>query len=281
MTTEHKHQIANELMLQSAQSSQNKMAAKLGISTATVSQIINGNWKLIKDEMWRKVKVNLKVDLDWNVVETSNMQLIKGALMLTQSKSMAIGIAENAGIGKTEAFKAYARKYKNVVMIECKHYWTRKSYIKNICLAAGLEDFGKTEELIARFTDYMKGLDRPLMIIDQADKLKDPQLDLFMDFYNDLFKHCGFVLSGVKALDKRIRKGVQKDKSGYKELWSRIGSKFYDQIEPTTIQDVALICKANGVTDSEIHQFIYNVCAGDIRKVRIEIEKQQMMNPQD
>lgn len=277
MTKEHKDQITNELLFQSAHSSQSKMATKLGISTATVSQIINGNWKLIKDEMWRKVKVNLKVDLDWNVVQTSNMELINNALMVVQSRSMAIAISENAGIGKSEAFKTYARKYKNVVMIECKHYWTRKSYIKNICRSAGLEDFGKTEEMIARFTDYMKGLDRPLMIIDQADKLKDPQLDLFMDFYNDLFKHCGFVLSGVKALEKRIRKGVQRDKSGYKELWSRIGSKFYDQIQGATIQDVAMICNANGVTDTEIHQYIFNVCEGDIRKVRIEVEKQQMM----
>jgi hypothetical protein len=36
--------------------SQNRAAASMkGVSAATVSQMLNGNWDLIKDEMWRNV----------------------------------------------------------------------------------------------------------------------------------------------------------------------------------------------------------------------------------
>jgi DNA transposition AAA+ family ATPase len=92
--------------------------------------------------------------------------------------------------------------------------------------SAGLSSEGTVGELIENFIEHVRTLHKPLIIVDQADKLKDPQLDLFMDFYNDLEGHCAFILSGVPALQKRILKGVQRDKIGYRELYSRVGRKF-------------------------------------------------------
>jgi len=276
MNTTEKQIIVEELKLQAKLTSQNKLAAKLNISSATISQMINGNHALIKNDMWRKAKVNLRLDLGWKIAETSNFKLITKTLQAVQMRSLSIGISENAGIGKTEVYKQYARKYKNVIHIECKNYWSKKSYIKNICNTAGLEAHGTCEELIEAFLDHAKSLENLVMIIDQADKLKDPQLDLFMDFYNELFGHCAFVLSGVKALEKRILKGVQRDKIGYREIWSRIGSKFYDQIGETTLADVKAICELNGVDDQEMISYIFNISEGDIRKVRKEVEKINM-----
>jgi DNA transposition AAA+ family ATPase len=277
MKNQEKQSISTELYRQSTFTSQNRIAAKMQVSIATISQMINKNWDHISNEMWRKVKVNLKLDLNWIVVETQNYKILTNTINAVQSRSLAIGISEIAGLGKSEAYKQYARSYKNVIHIECKSYWTKKSYVKNLLITAGLEPIGKTEEMIEQFLDHVKGLEKPLIIIDQADKLKDPQLDLFMDFYNDLFGHCGFVLSGVKALKIRLLKGVQKDKIGYREIWSRIGSKFYDQLATTNKQDVASICKANGVDDGERIAYIFNTCEGDLRKVRREIEKLQLL----
>lgn len=277
MTTHEKSLIATELKTQAKLTSQNKLASKLGISNATVSMMVNNKWDSIDDAMWNKAKVNLKLDLNWVVVETSNYQTLFKALQVVQSRNLSIGISENAGIGKSEVYKQYTRTYKNVIHVECKNYWSKKSYVKNLLTTVGIDPVGTTEELIHQFLDHVKGLKKPLIIIDQADKLKDPQLDLFMDFYNDLFGHCGFILSGVKSLKKRIIKGVQRDKMGYRELWSRIGSKFYDQIGATTVQDVAKICMANGVEDGETIMEISNLSEGDLRKVRREVEKYQLM----
>lgn len=277
MNTQEKETIVAELKLQSNLSSQNKVASKLGISNATISQMINGNWQLIKDDMWRKAKVNLRLDLGWNIVETTNKKILTNALLAVQQRHLSIGISENAGIGKTETYKQYARKYRSVIHVECKNYWSKKSYVKNLLTNSGLDPVGTTEQLIEQFLDYVKSLDMPLIIIDQADKLKDPQLDLFMDFYNDLHGHCGFVISGVQALKKRILRGVQRDKIGYRELWSRIGAKFFDQLQDISLQDVEEICKGNGVTDKELINMIYNVADGDIRKVRREVEKAQLI----
>lgn len=277
MNTNEKNQIVKELKVQVAQSSQKRVAARIGISTATVSHMINGKWELIRAEMWRRARVNLGLDLHWEVVDTDNLKTLNKTLRAVQGMSMSIAVSEMAGIGKSQAYKRYARTHKNVILVECKNYWTKKSYMRNLLAATGLEQTGTTEELIERLLHYMKGLDRPLMIIDQADKLKDPQLDLFMDFYNDLFGSCGFVLSGVKALEKRILRGVQRDKIGYSELWSRVGRKFYDQLQPVSIEDVQQICKANGVDDTDDHRHIFQVCDGDLRKVRREVEKRQLV----
>lgn len=76
--------------------------------------------------------------------------------------------------------------------------------------------------MIETFVEYVMGLNKPLIIIDQMDKLKGKAFDLFMDLYNDLYRCCGFLISGVPALKKRIKRGAKIDKIGYREVLSRI-----------------------------------------------------------
>lgn len=277
MTNENKLKIVEELKALSQKDSQNRVAKKAGISSATISQMINKNWDLIKDEMWRKVQVNLHLDFLWQTANTQNLQSIVQMLGGVQANSMSIAISQSAGIGKSHSYKYYTRQQKNVILVECKNYWTKRTYVKNLMSSSGLEVFGTTEELIERFIDYVKGLEKPLVIIDQADKLKDPSLDLFMDFYNELDGHCGFLLSGVPALEKRILKGVQKDKIGYCELYSRIGRKFIP-LKKVSATDVEAICMANGIDDADLIDAIWIQCDGDLRRVKREVEKYYLIH---
>ena len=242
MTKEQKSQIVVEIKRQSALSSQNKLATKTGVSSATLSQMVNLNWALIKDEMWRRVKVKLRVELDWVTAPTKSLEYISIHLEKAQELSKSFGISYDAGAGKSHAFKQYSKSNKNVIYIECMTYWKSKTYAKALCTACGLDNHGTTEDIIERFIDYVSELDRPLIIIDQIDKLKDASLDFFIDFYNILKEHCGFVLSGVPALEKRIKRGVQIEKSGYFELYSRIGKKFL-KLKPIDIIDVTAVCQ--------------------------------------
>lgn len=252
--------------------SQNKLAKMAGVSSATISQMINGKWDLIADEMWRKVHSNLRMDLSWNTAATANFSILSELLGGVQMRSLSIAISNDAGTGKSHAYKAYALNFVNVIYIECKNYWSKKSYARNLLTACGLNDSGTTEELIERFIRHLKTLQKPIVILDQADKLKDNQMDLFMDFYNELESSCGFVLSGVPALEKRIKRGVQHDKIGYSELWSRVGRKFIS-LAKISFNDVSAICIANGLNDQDEIKRIYNSCEGDLRRVRRDVEK--------
>lgn len=277
LSTEHKKRIVNELTRRTQRSSQNQIAIQTDVSPATISQMINGNWEHISNAMWLKVKITLRINTNWTIVETPNFSNMYTLVLAAKQKGLSIAFSDSAGKGKSAVFTFFERKNDNTIYIECKNYWTKKSYVKQLLINSGLSDYGTTETLINRFIKHLKGLKNPLLIIDQFDKLKEPSLDLFMDFYNDLNGHCGFVISGVEALKKRIEAGVQREKIGYAELYSRIGRRFI-KLPPVSQTDIEKICIANGVTDQDTHQFIYNTFEGDIRYVRHQVEKIHLKN---
>jgi len=277
MNSTMKNEVTQEVTKLAKATSQNKVATKADVSSATISQIINNNHDLISDEMWRRIKSNLNISTGWKIAPTKNLKGLTSLLESAQNRQLSIAIAYNAGAGKTSAYRLFSRTNPNVIYIECKNYWSKKSYVKNLLKACGLKPYGTTEEMIEDFIDHVKSLEAPIVVIDQFDKLKDPSLDLFMDFYNDLEDSCAFVVSGVPALEKRVVRGVQHDKIGYRELYSRIGRKFI-KLDPINLADVALICKSNGVESLEHIKFIYNSCEGDIRRVRKEIERIHLLN---
>lgn len=276
MNEQQKHAIAQEVIRLSSHSSQGVIAHRAGVSTATISQVVNNNWKLIAPEMWRKIAVSLHMDTEWNHGDTTNDKILNDLLLAAHTRSLAIGISHEAGAGKSHAYKRYMKFYKNVIYVECKNFWSKKTFVKNLLSASGIKSNGTAEEMIEAFLDHVMKLEKPLIIFDQIDKLKDTQMDLFMDFYNDL-PHCGFVCSGVPALKKRILRGVQRDKIGYNEFYSRIGRKFI-QLDPISLQDVTNVCNANGITDEEFINYTFNTCDGDFRRVRRSIEQYFLMN---
>ena len=75
MRTNEKQQIVESLKGYVAKyGSQNKAAQSLvGISAATVSQMLKGNWANIADEMWKNVaaQIGYKAGDGWQIVETT------------------------------------------------------------------------------------------------------------------------------------------------------------------------------------------------------------------
>jgi hypothetical protein len=122
MTPNQKQKIANELEKLVAKSSGKKVANKAGVSNATISQMINGKWELIADEMWRKVSVTLRIEDSWNTAITANFTLITELIEAAKKRHMSIGISYDAGHGKSHTYKAFERAENNVIYVECKNY---------------------------------------------------------------------------------------------------------------------------------------------------------------
>jgi len=252
--------------------SQVELSNRLGISNAYVSMMIAGKWGNISDTMWRKVQTILRIDFDWNTAETSNYTNITELLVKAQQEKLTVGISYDAGVGKSHAYTDYERYNKNVIYVECKNYWKTKSYVKNLLNAAGMEAEGTLEQMVDTFIGHVMGLENPIIIIDQMDKLKEGAFDLFMDMYNDLFRCCAFVVSGVPALKKRILRGAKNDKIGYREVHSRL-HKVFIELDPIDLDDVQAVCMANGLTDEEEIALIFNKSEGDLRIVRKDVKK--------
>lgn len=272
MNTQQKTNISAALKQLANKSSQAALAQQSGVSTAMISQMINQKWQLISIEMWRKVMKSFNIASDWATAETTNFRILNQLLNAAKTKSISICISHDAGAGKSHTYKHFNHTNKDVMYLECKNYWSKKAYVRHLLLSVGVAMDATTEMMIENYINIVRRMEQPLLIIDQVDKLKDPQLDLFMDLYNELDGHCGFVLSGVPALKKRILKGVQRDKIGYRELYSRIGRKFIE-LDALKLQDVIAVCQVNGITDEQFAEDVFMQSSGDLRRVKRAIDQ--------
>lgn len=269
-----KQQITNALRSYcSRYASQNKAANSLkNVSAATISQMLNGNWELIKDEMWRNVASQIGYKDDrWQAVETSNFIRMTSLLADVKANSLVMAITGDAGSGKTFACRQYAAANKGVYLLCCNEYWNRKLFLTELLSSLGRDYTGFTVgEMMAEAVRTLKTQDAPLIILDEADKLSDQVLYFFITLYNHLEDQCGILLCATSHLEKRILRGIKLNKKGYNEIWSRLGRKCV-QLKGVTAADVAAICAVNGITDNRSVDAVIADCCSDLRRVKRRI----------
>ena len=249
---------------------QNKAAKILdGISAGTISQMINGNWELISDEMWRKVASQIGLEADrWNAVETQNYTRLMTILSDAQENQLWMAITGSAGTGKTFSTRQYSREHQNAFYVSCDPDWTKREFFAVMLRKLGKEPSGLTLiQMKQKLVLQMRCLDCPVIILDEADKLTDVVLNSFITLYNDIQYDCGVVMIATEFLFKRFDAGVRFNKKGFNELWSRIGRKCIP-LKGVSQQDIVDICMANGVTDTHEIDRIIGDCDGDLRRVQ-------------
>lgn len=249
--------------------SQAKAAAALKVSNATVSQMINGNWELIKDEMWRTVSNGIGMQGgNWATVATGGYKRITSVLEDAQENSLVMAVIGDAGCGKTQAIEHYVKNHRNAYHLQCAEYWNKKNFLQNLCQQMGMRNtYGTVYDLIEDIVRELEKEDRPLIIVDEADKLSDVVLYFFITFYNRLEDHCGIVLCATGYLKKRIIAGERNERKGFAEIHSRVGRNFIGMPQ-TTSEDIAAICEANGVDDLNAINTICKKSDFDLRRVK-------------
>jgi hypothetical protein len=253
--------------------SQNKAAASLkGVSSATVSQILNCNYELIRDEMFRNIASQIGFrDDKWEVCETRDFRLIQSILADAKENSLVMAITGDAGSGKTFAMRHFAEKEKRVHMLCCNEYWNRKQFLGELLTSMGRDYSGLTVgEMLMEAVRALKISESPLIILDEADKLSDHVLYFFITLYNYLENKCGIVLCATSFLEKRLKRGLKLNKKGYAEIWSRIGRRCIE-LKGVGAIDIQNVCEVNGInTMGEIDK-VLNDSDGDLRRVRRKI----------
>lgn len=274
MNNTQKHQIRKEILRLRDElgRSQAQIATQVGISSANITQILKENWESISDELWRKVATSLNISWAdaWQTAETANYKKVMGVCSFSQSKSVAKMITFDAGFGKTHALQAYAKKHKNVFYLQCERHYTRKAMLLKLSKVMGLQLQGSVTEMIDDIIERLKSLEKPLLILDEYDKVLEKQgvFDLFKTFYDSTLGFAGFVLCGTTALQQELGKRVKANKIGYVELFSRVGRE-YVQLSHISNTDVKLVCNANGIADIEtIKEIQVQLGQGDMRQLK-------------
>lgn len=262
--------------------SQNKAAGSLeGISAGTLSSMLNGNWSRISDSMWTKVAEQVKPTgsssaTGWTIVETGAFQEISYAMQDAQEYMNVTWVVGEAGCGKTTTGRLYAESHKEAFYILCSEDMLKGEFVRTIARRLGIRSEGYTvRELWQEIIDSIIQMERPLIIFDEADKLPESVFQYFISMYNNLEDRCGVVFLSTDYIKRRISNGLRYGRKGYKEIFSRIGRKYFD-LEPTSAQDVYAICTANGITSREDIDKIIKEGDGydfDLRRVKKSVHR--------
>lgn len=282
MTNKEKQLIADKLRAYVAKyASQNKAVASMkGTSAGTVSNILNGKWENISEDMWRKVSDQVKSvgdkDGGWQIVETQAFHDITLALRDAQDYKNVTWVVGEAGSGKTTTARIFGEENKEVFYILCSEDLHKGDFVREIATKMGIRTDGYTvRELWMTIQDELIQMDAPLLVFDEADKLIESVFQYFISLYNKIEDKCGVVFLSTDYIKTRISRGLRCKKRGYKEFYSRIGRKYFE-LEDTTPQDVFAICSANGLTDrKDIEEVITEAdgCEFDLRRVKKSIHR--------
>lgn len=250
--------------------SQNEAAAVLkNVSPATLSQIVNDNWTNIAEKMWLSIAKQLGWQQGtWVVVPIRPSVELRSFLNDAANWSIVHGVIADAGSGKSQTARDFAKDVDNVFHLMCNEFWNKKQFLSEILAQMGEDSSGMNAfDMVNRIVTKMLTMPNPLLIIDEADKLNDGALHLFITLFNQLEGKCGIVMMATDHLEKRITKGIRLNRKGYKEIYSRLGGRFI-HLSPVTAPHIEAIAKANGVDTALNVNRIVNESGNDIRRVK-------------
>lgn len=243
-----------------------KVARKCGISEATISQMRNQNWELIAEDMWQRVSMALGYrPQGWQLVDTTNSRIVWTNLENAKRESMFLSISHRAGSGKTASLTGYERQNREnaVFYLSCRE-WSKKEFLMHLATNFGIDAANRamsTDTLLMSVVAFFKArrARRPLLILDEADKLKGAALRTLITLFNECEDGLGVVIAGTDHLEKQMLADARYNRKGADELVSRFGRRFVHLVGSSQ-RDVAEICKANGVTDAATIRAIFQEC---------------------
>ncbi|OWP83224.1 hypothetical protein BWK59_11650 [Flavobacterium davisii] len=260
--------------------SQKKVAEKCGINHGALSTILAGKYGADESKMLTKIAVALGYkESNWQIVPTiNNYRTIAKVVNDAKNESMWFAISNPAGSGKTKTLEHLFNQDEtgSVILIQCEEWSGRQFLMQLIKKTVGEEIKGKYKtnmELIQLLSDFFneKQFDKPVLLIDEADKLRPAAFRALIPLYNKTEDRLGVVLSGTENLEKEIKAGVRLNKKGFDEVHSRIGRNFIT-LKGANENDVNAICLANGITP-EKYQAIWFELEKVNKMVRVRTEQ--------
>ena len=287
LTTEIKNKIIAQMNQHRANyTSDSKHAMVLGINTAQYSRIKSGEFeKVISEAKWislaRILNVQLQEKRQWETVKTETFNYITIQLESCQNRSISAIFCDVAGIGKTHTAKHYAENNANAIYIDCSQVKSKQKLIRKIAREFGVDYTGRYADVYDDLVFYIQTIQIPLIILDEAGDLDYSAFLELKALWNATEYMCGWYMMGADGLEQKINRQKDLKKVGFTEIFDRYGNGFKkvtpngkDALREFNMQQIALVSQANKSTISPT--VMYGKTFGSLRKVRVEIEKQQL-----
>lgn len=264
--------------------SDNKHAAALGISASVYNALKKGNIdRQVSDTNWvciaRRLNVSLSEEMEWHAAETPTYIFISEQLATCQEGGMSAILCDMANIGKTFTARAYVKMHRNAIYVDCSQVKTKQRLIRFIAKEFGIGTNGRYVDVYDDLVFYLKTLEHPLVILDEAGDL---QYEAFLELkalWNATERCCAWYMMGADGLKEKINRSIECKKVGYTEMLSRYGDK-YSKVTPDDAKErdtflkaqAAMVAKLNAPNGTDIVRVV-NRTGGSLRRVYTEIEK--------
>jgi hypothetical protein len=200
------------------------------INDAVYSRIKNGETEnVLKDATWleigRKLGVSLK-EKPWNIVRTEVFVNIEEDVLFCQANAKGLIYVDDCGIGKTVATTYLSRTLPNCFRIDASQAKDTIDFIKVLAREIGVSTDGKRSDIKSKIKYYLKNLENPIVIIDEAGDINPAVVMEIKELWNATEGCCGWYLIGAEAFRVFIERGIKNDKPGFRELFSRFGERY-------------------------------------------------------
>jgi DNA transposition AAA+ family ATPase len=236
--------------------SQSRVAEKCGISPTALSQWLSGKYGAETESLTKTIVRGLGYrESDWRIATSiTNFKKIEFVFSSCRQHGLWMAVSNKAGSGKTQTLNYLfdSDVSGNVIYLQAEEWSARQFVVALAEKTCGVPKRGYTDisALIRMISDYVNTLSRPVLIIDEADKLKPSAFRRLIPLYNQTEHHLGCLLAGTDNLKKEIQRGVRCSLKGYDEMDSRLG-RSYIELPGATEKEVSEICRLNGLNEEQ------------------------------
>lgn len=261
-----------------------KHAASLGVSTSSYSSVKNRQLdRTLSEAEWvriaRKLSVDLREGMEWKAANTATFRYITAQLEACQGSSLSSILCDMPNIGKTFAARHYVKTHANAVYVDCSQVKTKTQLVKKIASEFGVGSNGWYVDIYNDLTYYLRSIDRPLIILDEAGDLKNEAMLELKALWNATERCCAWYMMGADGLKERLRRSIESKMVGYTEMLSRYGDR-YNHVTPDDARErerflmdqAALVAKVNAPEGCDVPALVRKT-QGGLRRVYTEIEK--------
>ena len=237
------------------------VARRVEVSEPTLSQLLSGTYTAKGNDIYGKIAraLGMKVAEAWQIITTRNYSTITSVLNDCQDTAQFRIISERAGSGKTTAAKQYQVDNPTSVYYVSAREWSRTRFMETMMRTLGLAPTNNVDTFIEKVSEFVMMKSKPLIIIDEADKLKPSALRLLIPLYNECEGRLGLTILGTDNLEKELKRGVRHSIKGYDEIFSRFGRTCVHLVGEDK-KSVANICRINGISDPSVLDGIWKGC---------------------
>lgn len=245
---------------------QSDVARGTGLSTATVSQWLRGEYTGDVESTEAKIQSFFEIVRERDPLARKSLEFVETSvskIVFEVSRSChrdgVIGLCTGpSGIGKTRAIKEYQSKNAGVILIEAHCAYRTRDVIADLHRAVGLSGEGTVHRMLRDLVEKLKRTGR-LIIVDESEHLKSGTLDELRRL-NDW---CGVGLLYV-GLD-RFREQIAALRSDFAYITNRIripASLRTLKLRDTEALVMTMLPEANGLC-----KVYHQECGGNTRKL--------------